>query len=255
MNLNGLYVILFLCFPFISCGQGIAPPPAPSKQAQDSISVVDTLPKKVRNLARFEGEIKKMEEGDRLDPKPQQAVLFVGSSSIRFWKTLTEDMAPMPVINRGFGGAVTAEVNYYFHRIVSLHKPRILVLYAGENDLFNPDVSIDSVALDFKAFRDSVSLHLPNTRCFFVSVKPSPARWGFQEKFTQANARFKAICEAEPQWEYIDVVSAMLNGEGNPKPEIFKSDKLHLNVAGYLLWKNKIKPRIQKEWKELQVGK
>ena len=247
--------LLFLVFvPLLSCGQ-ISPSDSEKVVFLRDTVVQNSLPKKTLDLSRFESEIKNMEEGNREFPKPKGAVLFTGSSSIRFWKTLSEDFSPIPVINSGFGGATIAEINYYFQRILSPHKPRLLVFYAGENDLSNPEVSIDSVLNDFNHFRDSADRYLPDCRFYFISVKPSPSRWHFQEKFTEANNRFKQICDQEEKWTYIDIVSDMLNSDGNPLQEIFRSDKLHMNSQGYLIWKNRMKPIIKKAWNDASIQK
>ncbi len=85
--------------------------------------------------AFWEGEIRRLEKQDRRAMPPAGGTVFTGSPSIRFWKTLTQDMAPLPVVNRGFGGSQIHQVTHYARRIISPYKPRIVVLYAGENDI------------------------------------------------------------------------------------------------------------------------
>src|SRR5262245_66348764 len=63
--------------------------------------------------ARFESEIHAFEAADATDPPPQNGIVFTGSSSIRLWTTLAEDFAPLPVINRGFGGSMLPEVTAF----------------------------------------------------------------------------------------------------------------------------------------------
>jgi len=235
---------LFLFSSISSCGQG-TPQPTVSQSMGIRTPLADTLPKKVRNYTRFEKEILRFEESDQAAAPRQGSILFVGSSTIRLWKTLAEDMAPLPVINRGFGGATIGEVNYYFHRIVDKYKPRLVVFYAGENDLFSPDISVDSVVQDFNAFRDSMHTYLPHCKAIFISVKPSPARWGFQDKFLEANNRFEAICKYDPAWSYIDVIPSMLDAGARPRREIYRADSLHMNAAGYARWTKIIKPHLK----------
>lgn len=237
-----------LFFSLSSCGQNGVVPVEGQVTTNIIVPTVDTLPKKVRSYTRFEREILRFEENDKIAPPPTGSILFVGSSSIRLWRTLTEDMAPLPVVNRGFGGATIGEVNYYFHRMVAKYKPSFIVFYAGENDLFSPDISVDSVVNDFNGFRDSVNIYLPQCQAFFISVKPSPARWLFQDKFVEANNRFRAICEADPRWTYIDVVTPMLMPSGLPKKDIYRADSLHMNAAGYTYWTQVVKPRLKQSW-------
>jgi hypothetical protein len=89
------------------------------------------------NASFWESSIRKFEAEDHIHPPHQNAILFIGSSSINFWHTLSADMAPLDVINRGFGvgGSQLAHVNYYATRIVLPYHPRAIVLYAGDNDL------------------------------------------------------------------------------------------------------------------------
>lgn len=239
------FIPLFL---FFSCGrQSVA-------DAQVSATAMETSPpvKKAPNLARFEKEIVQFEANDKTAAPAAGGILFVGSSTIRLWKTLAEDMAPLPVVNRGFGGATIAEVNHYFRRIVARYKPSLLVFYAGENDLAVPDVSVDSVVGDFDRFRDSMRVYLPQCHVYFVGVKPSPARWAYEDKFLEANRRFRAICEKDPRYTYVDVQKTMLGPDGRPKKDIYRADSLHMNAGGYKAWTAILKPELKADWKNLQ---
>lgn len=247
MNLKFFLPVLSFLFSLQACGQPLAS--SPMNTATVVSPPIDTLPKKQRNFTRFEKEIVRFEENDKALMPKSNGILFVGSSSIRLWKNVAQDMAPMPVINRGFGGATIGEVNYYFKRIVAKYHPRFLVFYAGENDLFHPEVSVDSVVNDFNRFRDSMRVYEPQCRMYFVSVKPSPARWHFQEKFTEANKRFQAICASDPNWMYVDIVPQMLTADGRPRKDIFRSDSLHMNSFGYADWTGIIKPKLTTAWK------
>lgn len=251
---NWLFLLfLFAVLPFWACGQ--QPEPNISLHNQISAILVDSVSaptKKERNLARYEKEILRYEQADKTNPPQKNGILFVGSSSIRLWKTLATDMSGLPVTNRGFGGATIAEVNHYFRRIVLPYSPQIVVFYAGENDLFHPDISIDSVLSDFKVFQDSLHVYFPDCKAYFMSVKPSPSRWVFQEKFTEANTRFRALCSASSNWTYIDIVPAMISPQGRPYPQLFRSDSLHMNAEGYARWKSAVAPVIRQQWRELR---
>ena len=248
MALQRFIPFCFLLLSLSSCGQGVTTVDA--RVADNTIPVpVDTAPRKLRNFARFEKEILKFEEYDRAGMPAAGGILFVGSSSVRLWKTVAQDMAPLPVVNRGFGGATIGEINYYFRRIVAKYKPRLLVFYAGENDLFNPDTPVDSVVNDFNRFRDSMDVYLPQCRMFFIGVKPSPARWEFEDKFLEANLCFQEICSKDPRWDYLDVTAPMLDATGRPRKEIYRADSLHMNSTGYAEWTHIVKPALRTAWK------
>src|SRR5882762_2255584 len=123
---------------------------------------------------KWEPEIQQFEKSDKKNPPPKGAVLFVGSSSIRMWKSLAQDFPGIEVINRGFGGSEIADSTFYVDRIVIPYRPKIVILYAGDNDLANVKTP-QQVFGDYKAFVSRVQRKLPATKIAFISIKPSPA--------------------------------------------------------------------------------
>ena len=112
---------------------------------------------------------------DTANPPPQDSILFTGSSSIRFWKTLQEDMKPLVTLNRGFGGAHIAHVNYHFEDVVKNYNPKGIVFFCGTNDiaaLKGPEETIN----DLKKFLNQVKLNLPGVPVFIIGIKPTMAR-------------------------------------------------------------------------------
>jgi lysophospholipase L1-like esterase len=192
--------------------------------------------------APFASEIAAFEKWDRQNAVPKDAILFVGSSSIRLWQT-AEAFPDLPVINRGFGGSVIAHVNRYADRIVVKYKPRVIVFYAGDNDIASGK-SPQRVFDDFKQFVDLVSPKLPKTHIIFLSIKPSPSRAKFWPKVQQANALIKDFIKTNPQLEYIDIATPMLANDGKPRPELFLDDALHLNATGYEVWNKILGPKL-----------
>jgi lysophospholipase L1-like esterase len=188
-------------------------------------------------------DIAAFEKADRLNPPKPGVIVFVGSSSIRFWKSLSNDMQPLDVINRGFGGSQIDQVNEYAPRIVLAYRPRAVVLYAGDNDLSWPSSkSPERVSSDFQHFVDVVHTELPETWIYFISIKPSLLRWKNWEKFRKTNELIAAYIQTQPRVQFIDVASAMLDAQGKPRRELFRSDGLHLNAKGYELWTAIVKP-------------
>jgi lysophospholipase L1-like esterase len=184
----------------------------------------------------FESEIKAFEAADRKQMPPSGGVLFVGSSSIRLWKTLTQDFPDSVVINRGFGGSKIPDSTRYAPKIVLPYKPKTIVLYAGDNDLAQGR-SPQGVLEDFKAFVRTVHAELPQTRVLFIAVKPSPARWKIVEQQREANRLVREFTQTDPKrLGYIDVFTPMLGEDGQPRPELFVKDQLHLSPKGYELW-------------------
>ena len=182
---------------------------------------------------------------DRDHPAPERPIVFVGSSSIRLWETLQKDMAPLPVLNRGFGGAQLSHVVHFVDRTVIQYHPRAVVLYAGDNDLDErTGKSAEDVARDFRTFVSLVQAGVPDVRIYYLSIKPSRLRWSDWPRQQKANAEISALCAGDPRLGYIDVATPML-AAGKPPRDLFRFDGLHLSAKGYALWTGVIRPRLQ----------
>ena len=182
----------------------------------------------------LKAEVDRFVEADRTSPPAACHVLFVGSSSIVKWKdTLAADMAPIPVINRGFGGSHIEYVNRWFDQIVAPYQPRAIVFYAGENDL-DAGKSVGQVVADFDTFMALKTRTLGKTPVYFISVKPSKLRLAQLPQQTEVNNAIRARASKRSDLHYIDVASLMLEN-GRPK-DIFGPDDLHMNRTGYMIW-------------------
>jgi lysophospholipase L1-like esterase len=193
--------------------------------------------------ARWEADINRFTEGDKLHPPPRGAVLFIGSSSIRGWRTLAENFPEQAVINRGFGGSMISDSIAFADRIVLPYQPASIVLYAGENDI-SAGKTPAQVFEDFKRFVETVHRERPRTAIIFISLKPSLARWHLQEKFQEVNTLIADACVRDERLTFVDMVPAMLGADGKPRPELFVDDGLHLTPQGYALWVEILKPRL-----------
>lgn len=179
---------------------------------------------------------------DRAIPPASCQVLFVGSSSIVQWKdTLAADMAPMPVINRGFGSSHIEYVNRWFDELVAPYRPRAIVFYAGENDL-NAGKPVERVVADFDGFMERKTRALGNTPVYFISLKPSKARITQFPQQTQVNEAIRRRAAERTDLHFIDVVPGMLDG-GKPK-EIFVADGLHMTREGYEIWTRAVRAAL-----------
>jgi len=169
-------------------------------------------------------------------------VLFVGSSSIRMWESLARDFPDVKVINRGFGGSEIRDSTWYADRIVLPYKPETVVLYAGDNDIASGRTP-QQLHDDFVAFADLIHRRLPTTRLIYISTKPSPSRAHLLDAQRQANALIKAE-SARRNFVYIDVFTPMLDAAGQPREDLFLADRLHMNPAGYAIWRELLAPYV-----------
>lgn len=198
---------------------------------------------------RWETTIEKLEARDRRHPPPREGILFAGSSSIRLWD-LQRWFPGMPVVNEGFGGSKIADSTFYADRIIIPHRPRTVVLYAGDNDIAGGKTP-QEVADDFRRFVARVHAALPRTRIVFLAIKPSLARWKHVAAMRAANRRIRAFTRTDDRLAYVDTDTAMLDETGRPRRELFRADGLHLNEKGYRLWTSLLRPYlVSKEGRE-----
>jgi len=243
----GCLLTISLSFLLQSCGQGIAKRDTPLPRNDSDTAVVrgvSTL-SLIGDITRFEKEIRTFEHDDSTRGYRKGAVLFIGSSSIRLWKTAAESFRPAHIINRGFGGATIAEVNHYYPRIVPKYMPRMIVFYCGENDLSHDAASVDTVFADYRRFFEAVKRDLPETQLVFLSVKDSPSRMQWSDKFAGFNARVQALESGYPNFRFVDVRTPLLQKNGLPDPALFRKDMLHLNAEGYSRWEKALKPAVK----------
>ena len=197
----------------------------------------------MRTAEFWESAIADFEEQDRESPPEPGAILFTGSSSIRMWGSLAEDMTPLRVLNRGFGGSHIDHVSHYASRIVTPYRPRAIVLYAGDNDLSKgTGKTPESVLADFRHFVGFVHGALPGTPVYFVAIKPSLSRWDRWPAMRDANQRIAAWAKETEGVEYLDVATPMLGPDGEPRSELFVIDGLHLSDEGYEVWTEVVRP-------------
>lgn len=193
--------------------------------------------------AFFASEIEAFVEADRAAPPAPGQIVFVGSSSIRFWTTLEADMKPLAVVRRGFGGAHLAHVVHEAPRIVIPYAPRAVVVYAGDNDI-GAGKSAETVVADFEALVARLRAALPEVDVWFLSIKPSRLRASLWPEMAKANERIEALADADPRLHYLDVGSVLLGPDGSPAADFFRFDGLHLSAEGYAAWTKVVKPAL-----------
>ena len=175
---------------------------------------------------------------------PNIDVLFVGSSSVRMWKTLQQDMYPLRVVNNGFGGSTIRDIIYHYNILVKPYNPKKIVLYV-ENDVI-PEDKLDTQTLFefFKIFCSKVHKDFPSATLYIVSLKPSPLRFGIYKEQCAINTLLKKYAGSQPLTKYIDVSSDMIRN-GQPDKSLFSEDMLHMNSEGYALWTRIIRKKIK----------
>jgi len=200
-------------------------------------------------LDRFDDDIEKFIQQDRISPPPTNEFLFIGSSSIRLWQSLEEDMKPLKVINRGFGGAHTKHINRHIDKIVFPYEPKAIIFFCGSNDI-NGWNSPKEVFDEFKTFLYSVKKVLPKTKVFAISIQPSPSRFNQRPRQQEWNDAVSNLAKSDSNLVYIDVSSPMLSSNKMPRLELYTEDTLHMNKNGYKIWTEQVRANLKKYFPE-----
>ncbi len=196
----------------------------------------------------WETSIQKFEAQDQLHPPMKNAIVFTGSSSFTLWSTLEQDMAPLPVINRGFGGARMPDMLHYMERIVLPYQPRAIVLFAGTNDISGTKPANAQQIYDgYLAFVQRVQEALPETIIYFVAITPTPSRWKYWSIASEANRLIQEHMQSDPRLRFIDLTDHLLGADGKPDRSLYRIDRLHPNTKGYVKWTAVIKPRLESD--------
>lgn len=206
---------------------------------RDSAVTTSSLTDSVHKVIhRFDKQLIKFAEEDSIQPnKGSNLILFVGSSSIRIWKNLVSDFAGMNVLNRGFGGATFVELNYYFHQIVSQYKPSKIVLYCGENDMTLSYSLPEDVLRSFITFEQLCKIYLPETKIYYVSIKPSPRSWFYWTKIQEANLLVENyIQQNKDRMKYIEIKTTLLDNNNVVRKDLFLKDGIHFKSEVYPSW-------------------
>lgn len=194
--------------------------------------------------AKWEKEIAGIEKKASEQPPTKGGIVFVGSSSIRLWD-LNKSFPDLPVQNSGFGGSHLADSVHFAPRIVLPYEPKIVVLYAGDNDLHSGKTP-ERIAADFADFEKVIHDKLPETKIIYIAVKPSIARWKNIENVRATNKLIAAQCAKDEQrLTFFDIDPLMLGANGEPDPALFVNDGLHLSPAGYAKWNEKLLPLLK----------
>ena len=195
----------------------------------------------------FRDEINEFKKLDKENFPEKGKILFTGSSSIRFWDSLEEDMEPLEVLNRGFGGAQISHVIYHFEEIIKPYEPKAIVFFCGTNDLTALKTPKETMS-DFKKFLSLVRNEFGNIKVYVIGIKPSVDRLYLDKEERIFNSSIKLLASQDAYLEYIDVWDSMLSEDGSRMPELFIEDGLHMNKKGYEVWTKQVRKSLSKDF-------
>jgi len=236
MNNSFYHLLLFACFAIVNLA------------TNDKVYA--------QNLERFQNEVDAIEERyaqygkksghtyTNTTSSDQILAVFTGSSSVRLWASLSEDFPELTILNTGFGGSTYAELFHYRHELIGQYTPDMVIIYEGDNDVTGSD-TVDEIFDKAQELYSYLAQELPETKVFILAAKPSPLRWNLKPLYDALNTHFADFALENDQFTYINIWNPMLGENGKPLPSIFLPDSLHMNKAGYLIWKQTIAPFLQ----------
>jgi len=195
--------------------------------------------------SKWEKSITKFETADVANPPPKGGIEFIGSSTITKWTTLAQDFPGLPVFNRGFGGSQIKDTTFFAPRIIIPYAPRIIVFHSGDNDLA-AGATPEQVIADLKELVELVHAKLPETEFCYISLKPSVKRERLRLEEQKVNEGAMELSKSNSRFHYIDQYHMVTDAKGNPRPELFAADALHLSEAGYKLLVDLVHPFLKK---------
>ena len=224
------YCLYILLFAFAACN---------SKSKQES---------KAAATPPFWNDIQNFKKQDSILFPPKDAILFIGSSSFTNWKDVQNYFPGYTIINRGFGGSTLLDQIRYADDVIFPYQPKQIVIYCGENDLASSDTVTAEIVFDrYKQLYKMIREKLPNVQITYISMKPSPSRRHLSDKMKFGNYLIDHFATYNKNSAFIDVHSKMLTVVGQPMPEIFLADSLHMNAKGYAIWQKEIQSYLLKE--------
>jgi lysophospholipase L1-like esterase len=199
------------------------------------------------NPTLWEPDIAKLEANTALLNKHHERVLFVGSSSIRFWHTLADDMSPLTIIQHGFGGATINDVVHFSDRLINAFNPRAVVIFAGTNDVTPRQVRPATEMLAaYQRLVNNIRQDLPFTPIIFIAITPSPHRWSVWPQACETNRLLSDFINRQDNLYLVDTSSGLLSRDGSPDKSFYRLDGLHLSAKGYAVWAKQIKAELLK---------
>ena len=202
----------------------------------------------------FEKEIQKLEQLTDHNDK-EDYLLFIGSSSIRRWDTIEEDMSPYSTVRRGYGGAHYYDLIHYVERLIkNQEKAKAIILFVA-NDIrgsiskhkSHSDLTPYQIKKLFKYITQKIHKDLSvNMPIYVIETTPTPSRWKVWNQIATANELIKSYTETKSNLHFISTREAFLNTRGLPISKYFIKDSLHLSRAGYELWGEIIKKNLER---------
>ena len=238
---------IMLCAAAVGCTSTPATAPATEPSATYEIheAVAVDCSSEMEWIQRYEKtDIAALKERAQSQEK-ECDVMFFGSSSIRLWETLEEDMAPLKVVNRGYGGATLRDLHYNYPTVMDTYRPKAFVIYC-DNDLKGKagDLLIGELFDHYRVLLARLAMDYPDTPVFVLAMKHSLHRLKARDKQRLFNDLMSDYAAGTENLTFVDTCSPLLNADGSVDDTLFLDDHLHINREGYSRWTAILKPML-----------
>ncbi|WP_420319905.1 GDSL-type esterase/lipase family protein [Flagellimonas sp.] len=197
-----------------------------------SLNAQDELP--------FKDEVKQIQEHTAsIWDATKPTVVFTGSSSVRLWKDLQDRFPDKQILNTGFGGSQSSDLEIYLNELILDYNPKQVFIYEGDNDISNKKRPRAIQGTIHDIIKELLRKR-PQMEIVLISAKPSISRWHLKRRYKRLNKRLHKLATEIKNVQYADVWSAMTH-KRKLKTHLFISDGLHMNQHGYELWYNVLK--------------
>lgn len=233
------FTLRFGCLAFVFLASPLA------AFAQEKKAPEPTTPEGIK--AKWEKDIAALEKLDKTEVADEKSILFLGSSSIRRWESIAQDMEPWTVVRRGYGGAKFSDLVFFTERLMAAHSPRAVVVYVGNDITGNEktDKKPDEVVKLFSQVVGDIHRKKADAEIFVIGITPSPKRFVAWSTIQQANDSLKEFCSQNKRLHYIETAASYLTQDRQPRPELYVEDKLHQNADGYKIWSGLIRKELE----------
>jgi len=175
-------------------------------------------------------------------------VVFLGDSITDSWDDPKYGgfFPGKPYINRGISGQTTPQMLLRLRADVLVHKPKVMVLLAGTNDISGNTgpMTLEQIQANIETMAELCKLH--GIKVVLSSILPvsnyhaKPEDWRGPQTYRRPLEKIRAMNDwmkaytAKNGLVYLDYWTATVDAQGMLKTELSEDD-LHPNVAGYAI--------------------
>lgn len=171
-------------------------------------------------------------------------VVFVGSSILAEWPDLPAAFPGLTLRNSAISGARTLDLADRIDELVVRHAPRLVVYYAGSNDI-NADIAPATVVENVIDTWERIRGQLSGTAFVYLSIIRAPQKQDRLSVVDTVNVRLLRRAFGSPNFHFVDINPLLADADGHPRAAYYQEDGLHLTPAAYQALGTYLAPRLK----------